>query len=71
MFNFDKLLGRIIEKYGTRKAFAAAMEMSESSLCDRLNGKIPFKTEEIWKAAKLLDIRPEEIGEYFFTPKVR
>ena len=71
MFNFDKLLGRIIEKYGTRKAFAAAMEMSESSLCDRLNGKIPFKTEEIWKAAKLLDIRSEEIGEYFFTPKVR
>lgn len=71
MFNFDKLLGRIIEKYGTRKAFASDMGMSESSLCDRLNGKIPFKMEEIWKAANLLDIRPDEIGEYFFTLKVR
>lgn len=71
MFSFDKLLGRTIEKYGTRKAFAAAMSMGESALCERLSGKIPFKTAEIWQAAKLLDIRPEEIGEYFFTPKVR
>ena len=71
MFTFDKLIGRIIEKFGSRKAFASAMEMAESSLSDRLTGKIPFRQEEIWRAAKLLDIRPEEIGEYFFTPKVR
>ena len=71
MFNFDKLTGRIIEKYGTRKAFAAAMSMNENSLCERLKGKTPFKTAEIWKAAGLLDIRTEEIGEYFFTLKVR
>ncbi len=71
MFNFDKLLGRIIEKHGTRKAFAAVMPMGESALSDRLTGKIPFKTAEISRAAELLDIRPEEIGEYFFTQKVR
>lgn len=71
MFNFDKLLGRTIEKYGTRKAFAAAMSMSESTLCERLTGKTPFKTAEIYQAANLLGIRHDEIGEYFFTPKVR
>ena len=71
MFNFDKLTGRIIEKYGTRKAFAVAMEMAENSLSDRLTGKVPFRMDEIFKAAQLLDILPEEIGQYFFTPKVR
>lgn len=71
MFNFDKLTGRIIEKYGTRKAFAVAMEMAENSLSDRLTGKVHFRMDEIYKAANLLDISPEEIGQYFFTPKVR
>lgn len=71
MFNFDKLLGRIIEKYGTRAAFAEAMGMSAAALSDRLNGKIPWKSEEIIRAVDLLDLEPAQIGEYFFTLKVR
>lgn len=70
MFDFRKLEGRIIEKYKTRIAFAAAMGLNPSALSARLNGKISFQAGEIVKAQELLQIAPEEIGAYFFTPKV-
>lgn len=71
MFDFSKLRGRIVERYGTRAAFAEAMDMSAGALSDRLNGKIFFKMDEITKAAALLGIPSEEIPVYFFTAKVR
>lgn len=70
-FDFSKLLGRIIEKFGTRSAFAAAMGMAESALSNRLSGKIYFDADEIHRACQLLDIEPQDIPVYFFTPKVR
>ena len=71
MFDFDKLVGRIIEKYGTRAAFADAMGMKAGQLTVRLKNKVPFKSPEIEKAAGLLHIKPDDIGRYFFTVKVR
>lgn len=71
MFDFSKLRGRIVEKYKTLAAFAAAMDMSASALSDRMNGKIYFKMDEITEAAKLLEIPYEEIPVYFFTTEVR
>lgn len=71
MFNFDKLNGRIVEKFKTRAAFADAMGMGAGRLSERLSGVVPFKTAEILKATELLDIAPEEVGVYFFTKKVR
>ena len=70
-FDFSKLLGRIVEKFGTRSAFAAAMDLADSALSNRLNNKVPFDTDEIYKACELLDIDPQEIPAYFFTLKVR
>ena len=70
-FDFSKLLGRIVEKFGTRSAFATAIGMTDPSLSNRLNNKISFDMEEIYQACEALDIQPEEIGAYFFTPKVR
>jgi hypothetical protein len=69
-FDFSKLLGRIIEKYGTRGAFATAMGLAESALSYRLNNKIHFGAEEIYLACQLLDIPGADIPAYFFTPKV-
>lgn len=71
MFNFDKLNGRIVEKFKTRSAFAQAMGMGAGRLSERLSGIVPFKTDEILRATALLDISPDEIGVYFFTQKVR
>ena len=70
-FDFSKLLGRIVEKYGTRSAFAAELGMSDQSLSCRLNNKLPLKGEEIYKMSELLCIDAQDIPAYFFTPKVR
>jgi len=71
MFDFSKLIGRIIEKYGTRAAFAAALGYSEPSLSYRLNNRIPFDIEEIYNIClpEHLDIAAQDIPVYFFTPK--
>lgn len=63
---YDKLRGRIIEKFGSQKAFAAAMGMNVSTLSFKLNGKSEWTREEIEKACGLLDIPIEEVHSYFF-----
>lgn len=70
-FDFSKLLGRIVEKFGTRSAFAAAMGMAESALSNRFSNKVHFDADEIYRACELLDIDPQDIPVYFFTAKVR
>lgn len=68
-FDFSKLRGRIVEKFGTNAAFAAAMGFADSALSARLNNKTPWDGVEIHTARGLLDILPEEIPVYFFMPK--
>lgn len=66
--NINKLCGRIIEKFGSQHAFAQAMNMTDSSLSGRLNGRIDITVNEIsrWIQEDALDIPPEEIKDYFF-----
>lgn len=70
MFDYNKLLGKIKEVYGTQGAFAEAMGVSLSTINLRLNGKTQWKAEDIDKARKLLHIQPQDTHLYFFTPKV-
>lgn len=70
-FDYRKLLGKIVEKYGTQMEFAKAMELSERSLSLKLNGKVPFKQTEIVKACQLLNIVATDIADYFFNFKVQ
>lgn len=65
-FRYDKLLGRIKEKYGTQEAFAAALGMSGNTLSLKLNNKADFKRSEICLACQLLEIDMEEVCCYFF-----
>lgn len=69
--DYSKLIGRIIEKFGTRIAFAEAMGWKSEALSRRLNNKTSFQTDEYIRACELLDISPKEIYAYFFTPKLR
>lgn len=71
VMDYSKLIGRIIEKFGSRSAFAEAMGLKAEALSRRLNKGKSFKTEEYIKACELLDILPEEMHVYFFTPKLR
>jgi hypothetical protein len=70
-FNYSKLLGRIVERYGTRGRFAAAMDLSDSVMSSRLTQDTYFSMEEIIRAVDLLGIAVDEIGLYFFTLAVR
>lgn len=70
-FDYRKLLGKIVEKYGTQIEFAKAMELSERSLSLKLNGKVHFKQTEIVKACQLLNINTADIADYFFNYKVQ
>lgn len=72
-FDYSKLIGRIIERFGTRAAFAEAAGYSTTQLSARLNCVVFFPSDEIRKlcAPELLDISTDEIPVYFFTLKVR
>ena len=66
-YDYSKLLGRIVEKYGTQGNFARAMGMSERSLSLKVTNKVPFKQPEITKASSLLGINDADIPPYFFA----
>lgn len=73
MFDYRKLIGRIIEKFGTRKAFAEAVGISENSMSQKLSNKMAITNDDIvlWCQPKYLDIPCVQIGVYFFTLKVQ
>lgn len=70
-FDYSKLRGRIIEKYGSQSAFAKEMKWSEQTLSRKITGKIPWKQTDICVAINLLDIPESDIQEYFFTTEVQ
>lgn len=70
-FDYNKLRGRIVEKYGSQVTFAKAMKWSERTLSKKINGKIPWKQNDICTAINLLELSENDIQEYFFTLKVQ
>lgn len=66
-FDYSKLRGKIREKYKNETIFANAIGLSTVSLSHRLNGKIPFKSDEIYLTCNLLGIDMVDIPQYFFV----
>ena len=66
-YEYRKLKGRIIEKYGTRKAFAEYLDLSENSMSKKLNGITSFSQSDIITWCKALDIDISDAGSYFFA----
>lgn len=69
-FDYSKLIGRIKEKYNRRKDFAKLIPLSENSLSKKLNNKVPFTSNEIYRIVNILEIDMQEIYLYFYTVKV-
>lgn len=69
--DFSKLIGLIIEKFGSRNAFCAALGKSPEWLSRRLNNQTPLDSNDIIAFVELLGIDPRDINTYFLTPKVR
>ena len=69
-YKTDKLQARIVEKYGTQKAFCEAMCMEQSTLSRYLSTGRDWKGSLLIKAVELLEIPADEIDGYFFEPAV-
>lgn len=70
MFDYSKLKGLIAEKNYTQRKLCKCIGISENSFTNKLNGKSDFSSVEIANICNVLGIAPEEVGSYFFTPKV-
>ena len=70
-FNYDKLLGRIVEVYGNQSNFAKDMKLSERSISFKLNNVRRWKDTEIKLAMKLLKIPESKVHLYFFNEQVQ
>lgn len=67
IYEYAKLRGRIVEKFGTLYAFAEKIGISNVGMSKKLNGKIGFSQQDIEEWAKELEIPKAEYIDYFFT----
>ena len=70
-YDYSKLRGRIVEKYGTASAFADALHTHKAQLSAKLNNKVDITRADIEAWSSLLDIGSDEYGAYFFAQKVQ
>ena len=72
-FDYSDLIGRIIAKFGSRRAFAKAARLSENTISKKLSGKVPITKADVekWSRKELLDIAVQDIPAYFFKIKVQ
>lgn len=70
-FDYSKLKGKIVEKYGSQSEFAKAMKWSERTLSQKMNGKVSWKQTDICTAISLLGLSENDVQDYFFTVKVQ
>ncbi len=67
MFDYNKLKGRMREKKYTQKNGADDLKISKTTFNLKINNNGYFIQDEIFILACKLDIKDEEITEYFFT----
>lgn len=66
-YTYNKLRGRIVEKFGSISAFSKALGILPQATSRKLHGKAAFTIDDIEKWSKLLDISREEYGLYYFA----
>lgn len=68
--DYSKLRGRIKEILGSEAKYAELLGLSGPSISAKLNNQVQFNQDEIDITLELLNIKGEEILDYFFTNKV-
>lgn len=69
-YDYSKLRGKIIEKYGSQMAFSKALGVSFSTLNLKLNNKSEWTAPEMNRACELLNIPLAESYVFFLTEKL-
>lgn len=67
MYQYNKLKGRIVEKYGTQNDFAKVVGISNVAMSKKLNGKIGLSQRDIIEWSDLLSIEKKDYADYFFA----
>lgn len=65
--NRGKLKGRIVELFGSQRAFSDKIGLTEQSITAKLNGRSQFSQADIVKWCNALEIEKDEVADYFFT----
>lgn len=68
-YDYSKLKGRIVEKYGTVSAFADALGIKVQAISPKLRGRKTITKADIIEWKQLLEIDTDDIGMFFFMPK--
>lgn len=71
IFKNAKLKGRIVEKFGSQKAFADALGVTDTTVNNKLNNRRLMSQDDIANWAETLEIPLNEIGLYFFKENVK
>lgn len=66
-YEYKKLRGRIVEKFGTQASFAEKIGISNNSMSKKMQGKTGLSQEDMELWASLLDIDRKDFPEYFFA----
>lgn len=69
-FDYNKLRGRIVEKYGTIGAFATVLGVTIQTVSAKLTNKSSFSQEDVIEWSGLLGIDPTDYCVFFYTLKV-
>lgn len=71
-YDYSKLKGRIKEYFETQENFANSLELSATSINNKLNEKRNenFTQDEIFYSIQRLNIQPNELIDIFFKEKV-
>lgn len=66
VWNNNLLRVRILDKFGSMKAFAEALGITSIQLSKKMRGKAGISRKDIIKWCRLLDIDLMDVGKYFF-----
>lgn len=69
MLNTLKLKGRMIECQVTQRDLASTLNLAPATVSLKINGFRPMNLIEAAKVAKKLNIKSEDLSEYFFSQK--
>ena len=67
MLNVSKVRGRMAELSLTQADVASALNIAQSTACQKLNRVRPMDLDEAEMLAKLLQLDDSDFGEYFFA----
>jgi transcriptional regulator with XRE-family HTH domain len=70
-WDYSKLKGRMIEKFGSQRGFAEKLGISEVYLSQKMVGKRGLTLDDIENWSNELDIPSSEIGVYCFSKRVQ